>query len=307
MKKIYFNHDGNIDDLVSYLLLLKAPDIKLLGVGAIDADGYIDPSVDACRKMTDRFNVRHDNLEIARSNSRAVNQFPHEWRMATYSFNYLPILNEKGTVTTKEAPLPAHLDMIDKLKNADEPITLVMTGPLTDLARALDVDSSIEDKIDKLYWMGGSLDGHGNVMMVNADGTQEWNAFWDPYAVKRVFDSKIDIQMVGLESTEELPLSDSLRQHWASLRKYPAMDLVGQGYSLIVSVPTAELYLWDVLTTMSALYPEIVTTREAKASVITDGLAAGRIVESENGRPITLVTNANKELFYQKMDELLER
>ncbi len=58
---------------------------------------------------------------------------------------------------------------------------------------------------------------------------------------------------------------------------------------------------------MSALYPEIVTTREAKASVITDGLAAGRIVESENGRPITLVTNANKELFYQKMDELLER
>lgn len=43
MKQIYFNHDGNIDDLVSYLLLLQAPDIKLLGVGAIDADGYIDP------------------------------------------------------------------------------------------------------------------------------------------------------------------------------------------------------------------------------------------------------------------------
>ena len=51
MKNIYFNHDGNIDDLVSYLLLLQAPDIKLLGVGAIDADGYIDPSVEACRKL----------------------------------------------------------------------------------------------------------------------------------------------------------------------------------------------------------------------------------------------------------------
>ena len=57
MKQIYFNHDGNIDDLVSYLLLLQAPDIKLLGVGAIDADGYIDPSVEACRKMTDLFNL----------------------------------------------------------------------------------------------------------------------------------------------------------------------------------------------------------------------------------------------------------
>lgn len=307
MKQIYFNHDGNIDDLVSYLLLLQAPDIKLLGVGAIDADGYIDPSVEACRKMTDLFNLRGDDLTIARSNSRAVNQFPHEWRMATYSFNYLPMLNESGKINTQKAKLPAHLDMVEKIKEADEPIALVMTGPLTDLARALDVDPDIEKNIEKLYWMGGSLDGHGNVAMVNADGSQEWNSFWNPYAVKRVFESNIPIQMVGLESTEELPLNDELRQHWASLRKYPAMDLIGQGYSLIVSIPSAELYLWDVLTTISALYPEVVETETAKARVITDGLSAGSFVRDPKGREVTLVTKANKDLFFQKMDEILER
>ena len=307
MKQIYFNHDGNIDDLVSYLLLLQAPDIKLLGVSAIDADGYIDPSVEACRKMTDLFNLRGDDLTIARSNSRAVNQFPHEWRMATYSFNYLPMLNESGKIDTQQAKLPAHLDMVEKIKEADEPIALVMTGPLTDLARALDVDPDIEKNIEKLYWMGGSLDGHGNVAMVNADGSQEWNSFWDPYAVKRVFESNIPIQMVGLESTEELPLNDELRQHWASLRKYPAMDLIGQGYSLIVSIPSAELYLWDVLTTISALYPEVVETETAKARVITDGLSAGSFVRDPKGRKVTLVTKANKDLFFQKMDEILER
>lgn len=307
MKQIYFNHDGNIDDLVSYLLLLQAPDIKLLGVGAIDADGYIDPSVEACRKMTDLFNLRGDDLTIARSNSRAVNQFPHEWRMATYSFNYLPMLNESGKIDTQQAKLPANLDMVEKIKEADEPIALVMTGPLTDLARALDIDPDIEKNIEKLYWMGGSLDGHGNVAMVNADGSQEWNSFWDPYAVKRVFESNIPIQMVGLESTEELPLNDELRQHWASLRKYPAMDLIGQGYSLIVSIPSAELYLWDVLTTISALYPEVVETETAKARVITDGLSAGSFVRDPKGREVTLVTKANKDLFFQKMDEILER
>lgn len=307
MKQIYFNHDGNIDDLVSYLVLLQAPDIKLLGVGAIDADGYIDPSVEACRKMTDLFNLRGDDLTIARSNSRAVNQFPHEWRMATYSFNYLPMLNESGKIDTQQAKLPAHLDMVEKIKEADEPIALVMTGQLTDLARALDVDPDIEKNIEKLYWMGGSLDGHGNVAMVNADGSQEWNSFWDPYAVKRVFESNIPIQMVGLESTEELPLNDELRQHWASLRKYPAMDLIGQGYSLIVSIPSAELYLWDVLTTISALYPEVVETETAKARVITDGLSAGSFVRDPKGREVTLVTKANKDLFFQKMDEILER
>ena len=307
MKQIYFNHDGNIDDLVSYLLLLQAPDIKLLGVGAIDADGYIDPSVEACRKMTDLFNLRGDDLTIARSNSRAVNQFPHEWRMATYSFNYLPMLNESGKIDTQQAKLPAHVYMSVKIKEAYETIALVMTGPLTDLARALDVDPDIEKNIEKLYWMGGSLDGHGNVAMVNADGSQEWNSFWDPYAVKRVFESNIPIQMVGLESTEELPLNDELRQHWASLRKYPAMDLIGQGYSLIVSIPSAELYLWDVLTTISALYPEVVETETAKARVITDGLSAGSFVRDPKGREVTLVTKANKDLFFQKMDEILER
>lgn len=307
MKQIYFNHDGNIDDLVSYLLLLQAPDIKLLGVGAIDADGFIDPSVAACRKMTDLFNLRGDELAVARSNSRAVNQFPHDWRMATYSFNYLPILNEKGSVDTPQAELPAHLDMVEKLKHAKEPVTLIMTGPLTDLARALDVDPDIEQHIKKLYWMGGSLDGHGNVAMVNADGSQEWNSFWDPYAVKRVFDSNIPIQMVGLESTEEIPLNDELHQHWASLRKYPAMDLVGQGYSLIISIPSAELYLWDVLTTVSALYPEVVESEKAKATVITDGMSAGSFRRDPNGREVDIVIKANKELFFQKMDEILER
>lgn len=307
MKQIYFNHDGNIDDLVSYLLLLQAPDIKLLGVGAIDADGFIDPSVAACRKMTDLFNLRGDKLAVARSNSRAVNQFPHDWRMATYSFNYLPILNEKGSIDTPQAELPAHLDMVEKLKHAKEPVTLIMTGPLTDLARALDVDLDIEKHIKKLYWMGGSLDDHGNVAMVNADGSQEWNSFWDPYAVKRVFDSNISIQMVGLESTEEIPLNDELRQHWASLRKYPAMDLVGQGYSLIISIPSAELYLWDVLTTVSALYPEVVKTEKAKATVITDGMSAGSFRRDPNGREVDIVTKANKKLFFQKMDEILER
>lgn len=310
MKEFYFNHDGNIDDLVSYLLFLQAPEIKLLGVGAIDADGYVDPSVEVCRKLTDRFNTRGDKLEVAKSNSRAVNQFPEAWRTASYSFNSLPILNESGKMVTKEADQPAHLDMVTKLENATEPVTVVMTGPLTDLARALDAAPEIETKIEKLYWMGGSLDGHGNVVQVNADGTQEWNAFWDPYAVERVLASNIPMEVIGLESSEELPLTNELKMHWAGLRKYPAVDLAGQAYSLLVNPPiqTAQLYFWDILTVISALYPEVVLTAEKrKVKVITKGTAAGRMEEDPNGCEITLVTKADKDLFFKKFDELLMR
>lgn len=307
MREFYINHDGNIDDFVSYLLLLQASDIKLLGVGVIDGDGYVDPAVEACQKLTDRFNLRNDSLEVARSNSRPINSFPNDWRMAAYSFNYLPLLNEHGKPKTKKSNLPAHLDMIDKLEKADQPVTLVMTGPLTDLARALEEKPEIVNKIKELYWMGGSLDGHGNVFTVNADSTQEWNAFWDPDAVKTVFDSSIKINMIGLESSEELPIDDSFRMHLSQLRRYPAFDLAAQGYAMIVSIPTAELFLWDVLTTMCALYPEIATTEEVTASVITEGMAAGKTIRDPNGRPITLVTKANHQLFFEKFDELLKR
>lgn len=305
MKAVYFNNDGNVDDLVSLFLLLQIPNINLIGVGVIDADCYVDPAVEAARKIIDRFNKRGDDLTVAKSDSRAHHQFPSNWRLSSFSFNALPILNEHGEAKTKQAAVPAHIDMAEKIKHSDQPVTLVMTGPLTDLARALDYDESIQDNIDCLYWMGGCLDGHGNVNEPGFDGTAEWNAFWDPEAVQRVFDANIKLQMVGLESTEEIPLTKDLRMHWASLRKYPALDMIGQAYSLVLTDEAdSTYYLWDVLTTLSSLYPELVSTTQTTASVEVTGRAAGRTVKTDNGRPLTLVTKADKDKFFNLFDKL---
>lgn len=297
-----------MDDFTSLLLLLLADDIKLIGVGVTDADGYVGPGVEASRKLIDRFNKRGDQLAVARSNSRAVHQFPDQWRVSAFSFNNFPMLNETGTIKTPEADKPAHLDMIDRIHEADGPVSLVFTGPLTDLARALEVDPSIQDKVEKLYWMGGSLNSHGNVFMPEADGTQEWNAWWDPEAVKTVWDSKLGIQQVGLESTEEIPLTDEMRMHFATNRKYPAFDLLGQCYALVNSfqVDTA-YYLWDVLTTMSALFPDTVTSRVTKSDVYTTGAKAARLFETNEGREMTLVTSCNQDAFWQHFDELCKK
>lgn len=307
MKNVYFNHDGNVDDLVSLLLLLQVPDINLIGVGVVDADCYVEPAVLASRKIIDRFNKNGAKLEVAKSTSRAHHQFPSSWRLSSFSFNALPMLNETGKVITKEAKQPAHLDMIEKIKTVDGPVTLIMTGPLTDLARALRIDPSIQERIECLYWMGGSLDGHGNVNELGFDGTAEWNAFWDPEAVHTVFNSDLKIQMVGLESTEEIPLTKELRLHWAQNRRYPAMDLIGQGYSLVLADEAdSTYYLWDVLTTLSSLYPELVTVETVKAAVSVSGPSAGRTYRDSNGRLLNLVTKADKQKFFELFDQLAQ-
>lgn len=305
MREFYLNHDGNMDDYASLLLMLLAPDIRLIGVGVTDADGYVEPAVAASRKIIDRFNQRHDEITVAQSNSRAVHQFPDAWRVAAYSVNQFPLLNEHGCVKTPLSDLPAHQHLIECLHQATGPVTLVFTGPLTDLARALETDPTITHKIATLYWMGGSQNGRGNVHMPNADGTQEWNAWWDPAACATVWDSDLDIYQIGLESSEELPVTPAMHQHFATNRRYQAFDLLGNIYALVNSAEVdTEYYLWDVLTVMAALFPEIVTTEEVKSTVLTTGSSAARFERDETGRGVTLVTHADSEKFWRHYDQL---
>ncbi|ABJ63565.1 nucleoside hydrolase [Levilactobacillus brevis] len=307
MRNVYFNHDGSVDDLVSLLLLLQMPDVHLTGVGVVGADSYLEPALAATRKVIDRFG--HDtHLKVAVSDSRGVHPFPKEWRLDAFSLDALPILNESGTVVTPVAPKPAHLDLVDKLQTTSEKTTLVMTGPLTDLARALQADPSITAKIEQLYWMGGTFDGRGNVAEPEQDGTTEWNAYWDPQAVKTVWDSDLTIQMVGLESTRQVPLTPAIRQHWATLRQHPAIDFIGQGYALVPALQHFETnstyFLWDVLTTVASEFPEIVTTKRVTSDVLTEGPGRGRTFETPTGRPVTLVTTVDHDAFFKRIDTL---
>lgn len=306
MRNVYFDHDGNVDDLVSLLLLLQMPDVNLLGVGVIDADGYVGPASSASRKIIDRFG--HEGRKpaaVAKSNSRAVHQFPKEWRLSAFSFDDFPILNEHGAPKTPLADQPAHLDMITKIKASAQPVTLVMTGPLTDLARALTIDPTIVDNIDRLFWMGGAMNNQGNVAEPEQDGTMEWNAYWDAEAVKTVWDSPLNITVVSLDSTDQVPLTPELRARWATQRRYPAIDLIGQGYSLVHSFEAnSTYYLWDVLTTLVSRYPELVDSKPIKSDVIAEGPAAGRTFISETGRDVTFVTNVHAEAFFDQIDAL---
>lgn len=73
MKKVYFNHDGGVDDLISLFLLLQMGNVELTGVSVIPADCYLEPAMSASRKIIDRFGK--GNIEIAASNSRGKIHF----------------------------------------------------------------------------------------------------------------------------------------------------------------------------------------------------------------------------------------
>ncbi|HWO78729.1 MAG TPA: nucleoside hydrolase [Bacillus sp. (in: firmicutes)] len=309
-KKVYFNHDGGVDDLVSLFLLLKMDSVELTGVSVIPADCYLEPAVYASRKIIDRFG-NGIGLDVAESNSRGKNPFPKDWRMHAFFVDALPILNESGKVVTTVADQPAHLHMIEKIQSSDEKTTLLFTGPLTDLARALDAAPDIEEKIERLVWMGGTFREAGNVEEPEHDGTAEWNAFWDPEAVGRVWESKIEIDLVALESTNKVPLTLDVRKRWAAERKHLGVDFLGQCYAMVPPLvhfaTNSTYYLWDVLTTAFVGNRDLVKVERLYSKVITDGPSQGRTVEAADGRPVNLVYDVNRDAFFDYITNLAKK
>lgn len=87
--------------------------------------------------------------------------------------------------------------MYDILMNAEEPITIVATGPLTNVAALLFAHPEVKPFIKQISWMGGAAVG-GNMSTV-----AEFNAYVDPHAVELVFRSGVPIIMSGLDVTHK--------------------------------------------------------------------------------------------------------
>lgn len=82
------------------------------------------------------------------------------------------------------------------LEQSEEKVTIIATGPLTNIGLFLRTYPGLKNKIEKISLMGGSV-GFGNVTPA-----AEFNIFIDPEAADIVFKSGLPITMVGLNATQ---------------------------------------------------------------------------------------------------------
>jgi purine nucleosidase/pyrimidine-specific ribonucleoside hydrolase len=83
------------------------------------------------------------------------------------------------------------------LLDSSEPVTVLATGPLTNIALLLRVHPEVATAIKEIAWMGGSTT-RGNVTPY-----AEFNSWVDPHAVAAVLASGIPFSMVGLNVTHQ--------------------------------------------------------------------------------------------------------
>lgn len=99
--------------------------------------------------------------------------------------------------------------LIEQVREFGRDVTVLSTGPLTDVDAAITRAPDIAPKL-RLVMMGGTLTQPGNCW----DAVAETNIIQDPEAANRVFHSGADITMVGLDVTHQCLLPQSAADQW---------------------------------------------------------------------------------------------
>jgi inosine-uridine nucleoside N-ribohydrolase len=97
---------------------------------------------------------------------------------------------------------PTPTSILDALRAAGDPVTLVTLGPLTNLALALRNDPAfLRSRVTRHVAMGGNIAEAGN-----SGGLAEFNVWCDPEAAAEVFAAGLGTELVGLDVTRRLVL-----------------------------------------------------------------------------------------------------
>jgi len=100
--------------------------------------------------------------------------------------------------------------MAEVLLEASEPVALIATGPITNVAVLLRDRPDLAPRIREVVWMGGSTE-RGNVTPA-----AEFNAWVDPEALDLVVRSGVRFTMVGLNVTHRALVTTDVRTRLAA-------------------------------------------------------------------------------------------
>ncbi|MGL6536117.1 pyrimidine-specific ribonucleoside hydrolase RihA [Aeromonas hydrophila] len=190
--------DPGHDDAIALILALASPELKVLAVTTSAGNQTPDKTLNnALRILT---LLGRDDIPVA---AGAPKPLARELIIAdnVHGESGLdgPTLPDPGFAPAAMTALEL---MAKCLRESPEPVTLVPTGPLTNIALLLAAHPELKSKIARIVLMGGAA-GAGNWTPA-----AEFNIYVDPEAADMVFKSGLPITMCGLDVTHEAQVMD---------------------------------------------------------------------------------------------------
>ena len=184
---IIMDVDEGGDDMIAYVVANNSKKYDILGITTVCANYYVEDVGKIWLRFLEYMN--YDNKVYLGENHPLVRQT----EQFTFSHNYgFELPNTTKTLETKNG-----VDFLyDTIKNSKKKITLFGLGPLTNIAKIIQRDSSIIDNIEEIIIMGGAKK-EGNI---KESPKAEYNIYMDAEAAEIVFNCGLTIKTFGLET-----------------------------------------------------------------------------------------------------------
>lgn len=195
---IIIDCDPGHDDAIALILALASPKLNVLAVTTSAGNQTPDKTLrNALRILT--LLGRHDIPVAGGAPKPLLRELIIADNVHGESGLDGPALPEPGFAPQA---LTAVELMAKTLRASAEPVTLVPTGPLTNIALLLSAHPELKAKIARIVLMGGSA-GPGNWTPA-----AEFNIYVDPEAAEMVFGAGVPITMCGLDVTHAAQVMD---------------------------------------------------------------------------------------------------
>ncbi len=276
---VIVDQSPTVSDVGALGFLAARPDVDLLAVtmpGTGEAD--CSPGAVTTRAVLDAAGRVDVPIGCGDQPLDGTNAWPSAWSQAADAL---------AEIVAPGAEEPVYHDaesvLLETLSSADTPVTIVVLGPLTNIATVLQTEPSLADRIEQILVMGGAVAVAGNV---EPDLAAEWNLHAHPAAAQAVIDSGVPIALVPLDATDDVPLT---AQYVAAVTSIDN-DLAAVEAATLDSLASLDgMFMWDELTAVLAVQPEVATWSERSIVVEDDGST----VESPAGVAVQVAVGAD--------------
>ena len=334
--KIILDCDPGSDDAVALLLALFNPKSDLLGVTVVNGNRILPLTLDNALRVV-QFSGKNvpvyggstDPL-VANLISTRKPGFPRVHLNDSHG-DHLPL--PEPTIKAQDGNAVDYL--VEEFSKPDNDITLVTTGPLTNVAMALRMKPEIAKNIKQIVMMGGAI------AAANISASAETNIYVDPEATKIVMDSTIPKMILPLDATWRACITsdeaDELEKIGNKYTKFISQMIKLRIKALTVrdvtqhnfdmrhkkgTVASVILYRYennmapihDALTVAYLIDPSVITEYiDGNVDIdIAGGLADGRLVvdyqntrKSKDGITAKIALNADGEKFFNIIKDTL--
>jgi inosine-uridine nucleoside N-ribohydrolase len=244
--------DPGHDDAIALLLALASPELELLGVTTTYGNQTLEKTTANAIRVLEL--VGRSDVPVAAGADRPLER---ELVVAAHVHGESGL---DGTALPDAISAAASYDAAsfaaELIRASPTPVTMVSTGPVTNVARLLETHGT--GGIERLVVMGGAI-AEGNFTPA-----AEFNIWCDPEAAATVFGSGLDLTMIGLDVTHQAVLGEFVEQR---LRTTGAVGSFVADLNVFFTRYHRETYGWDgapihdAVALATVIRPDLVETR----------------------------------------------